>query len=163
MQARRATPQDAEVIARIYNEGIEDRMATFETRLRTADEVGAWFDGVHPIVVVVEEGSDLIGFGATFPYRSRECYAGIAEASLYVARAWRGHGAGRLALTALLKAAEEAGFWKLVSRIFPENQASRALVRSAGFREVGTYHKHARLDGVWRDVIIVERLIDERL
>ena len=162
MQARPATPDDADAIARIYNEGIEDRVATFETRLRTADDVCGWFDGRRPIVVV-EDGPQIVAFAATFPYRNRECYAGIAEASLYMARAARGRGAGRLAMVALLHAAEHAGFWKLLSRVFPENHASRRLIRSMGFREVGTYEKHAQLDGVWRDVIIVERLIPGNL
>ena len=162
MQARPATPLDADAIARIYNQGIEDRVATFETRLRLPDEVRAWFDGVHPIVVVEEDG-EVIAFAATSSYGERECYVGIAEASLYVARECRRRGAGRLAMAALLEAAREAGFWKLLSRVFPENEASRALIRSMGFREVGTYEKHARLDGVWRDVIIVERLIPANL
>src|SRR5437016_3029942 len=119
MTVRRATPDDAEAIARIYNQGIEDRVATFETRSRAADDVRAWFDGVHPIVVVEESGS-VVAFGATFGYRPRECYAGIAEASLYVAREARGRGAGRAALAALIEAAEQAGFWKLLSRVFVE-------------------------------------------
>jgi L-amino acid N-acyltransferase YncA len=156
--ARAATIEDAAEIARIYNEGIEDRVATFETRPRTVDDVRAWFDGIHPIVVVVE-GREVIAFGATFGYRSRECYAGIAETSVYVARVHRRQGAGRLALQALIKAASQAGFWKLLSRIFPENKASRALVRELGFREVGVYEKHGKLNGEWRDVVIVERLI----
>ena len=159
MQARIATPADAADIAAVYNEGIQDRVATFETRFRTADEVRAWFDGVHPIIVVEDEGR-VAAFAATSDYRSRrECYAGVAETSVYAARAARGRGAGRLALQALIDAARAAGFWKLLSRIFPENTASRSLVRSLGFREVGTYEKHARLDGEWRDVVIVERLL----
>ncbi|HYM11650.1 MAG TPA: arsinothricin resistance N-acetyltransferase ArsN1 family A [Bryobacterales bacterium] len=162
MKARPATPADAAAIARIYNEGIEDRVATFETRHRSAAEVRAWFDGVHPIVVVEEEGQ-IIAFAATSAYRPRECYAGIAETSLYVARAWRGRGAGKLAMEALLQAAEQAGFWKLLSRIFPQNRASLGLIRAMGFREVGTYEKHGKLDGVWLDVIIVERLIGANL
>src|SRR5258708_25597864 len=116
-----------------------------------------WFGGVHPIVVV-EEGGQVIGFGATSSYRPRECYAGIAEASLYVAREARGRGVGRVAMNALLQAAQESGFWKLLSRVFVENQASRRLIQSMGFREVGGYEKHAKLDGVWRHVVIVERL-----
>ena len=162
MKARPATPADAAAIAAIYNQGIEDRIATFEIRLRTKDDIRSWFDGRHPVVVVEGEG-ELVAFGATFDYRPRGCYAGIAEASIYVERRSRGRGAGRLALEQLLRAAESAGFWKLVSRIFPENTASRALVRSLGFREVGTYHKHGCLDGVWRDVVIVERLIPSNL
>lgn len=159
MRARAATPDDAAVMAAIYNQGIEDRVATFETRARTAADVRQWFDGVHP-VIVVEAGDEVVAFGAASWYRpQRDCYAGIAETSVYVARGWRGRGAGRLALEALMEAARKAGFWKLLSRIFPENAASRALVRSLGFREVGTYEKHAKLDGVWRDVVIVERLL----
>ena len=158
MRARIATLDDAAAIAPIYNEGIEDRIATFETRLRSAGDVRAWFDGAHPIVVV-EDGGRIIAFASASTYRPRECYAGIAEFSVYVARESRGRGAGRVAMEALIREAERAGFWKLVSRVFPENTASLRLLRSAGFREVGTYEKHGRLDGVWRDVIIVERLL----
>ena len=162
MLARAATIDDAAVIARIYNEGIADRVATFETRPRSAGDVRGWFDGVHPIVVA-EEGGEVVAFAATSTYRPRECYAGIAEVSVYVARAARGRGAGRMALTALIECAHQAGYWKLVSRVFPENHASRGLIRSLGFREVGTYEKHGRLDGIWRDVVIVERLIPENV
>jgi phosphinothricin acetyltransferase len=159
MHARPAACADAEAIARIYNQGIEDRIATFETRLRAAADVGAWFDGRHPIVVA-EAGGAVVAFAATFEYRPRECYAGIAEVSVYVDRAWRRRGAGRLVLVEAIREAKEAGFWKLVSRIFPKNTASRSLIASLGFREVGVYRKHARLDGAWRDVIVVERLLD---
>ncbi len=158
MVARAATPADAEVIARIYNEGIEDRVGTFETRLRSVEDIRAWFDGVHP-VVVVEDDRQVIAFASTSSYRNRECYAGIAETSVYVARSHRRRGAGRIALQALIDAAARAGFWKLLSRIFPENVASRSLVRELGFREVGAYRRHAKLDGEWRDVVIVERLL----
>jgi len=158
MLTRRATGADAAAIARIYNEGIEERIATFETRPRTAADVEKWFDGVHPIVVVEDEGQ-VIGFGSTSTYRPRECYSGIAEFSVYTARSARGRGAGRAAMAALMDAARESGFWKLVSRVFVENNASRVLLRSVGFREVGTYERHARLVGIWRDVVIVERLL----
>jgi len=159
MTSRSATPEDAAAIARIYNEGIEDRVATFETRSRSADHVRAWFDGVHPIIVV-EEHDEIVAFASTSTYRPRECYAGIAETSVYVARSFRRRGAGSFALLALIQAAEQAGFWKLLSRIFPENTASRGLVRELGFREVGFYERHGRLDGAWRDVVIVERLLN---
>jgi phosphinothricin acetyltransferase len=159
-RARPATPHDAEAIARIYNQGISDRVGTFETRLRSADDVCGWFDGRHPIVVVEAE-REVVAFASTSEYRARECYAGIAEFSVYVARAQRGRGAGRLAMHALVDAARTAGYWKLVSRVFPENTASRSLLMSLGFREVGTYQQHARLDGEWRDVVIVEKLLPE--
>lgn len=159
MNTRPATPDDAPAMTAIYNEGIEDRVATFETRTRTPDDVRAWFDQPRFPIVVVEDAGRVIAFASTSLYRSRECYAGIAEYSVYVARDARGRGAGRAAMQALIEAAEAAGFWKLVSRIFVENAASRALMRSLGFREVGIYENHAKLDGVWRDVVIVERLL----
>jgi L-amino acid N-acyltransferase YncA len=160
-RARPATADDAAAISRIYNEGIADRVGTFETRERSPQDVRQWFNGRHPIVVVEDEGGVPVAFAATSSYRARECYAGIAEFSVYVAREARGRGAGRVAMNAIIDAARAAGLWKLVSRVFVENSASRRLLASVGFREVGTYQKHARLDGVWRDVVVVERLIPE--
>lgn len=159
LHARHATLEDAPAIAQIYNQGIADRVATFETSPRAAEDVLAWFDGAHPIVVV-EDDQTLLAFASTSTYRPRACYAGIAEFSVYVARSQRGRGAGRLAMEALFAAAEQAGLWKLVSRVFVENVASRSLLQSLGFREVGIYEKHGRLDGIWRGVVIVERLIE---
>lgn len=162
MHARPATPDDALRIAEIYNQGIEERIGTFETRLRSAEDIQGWFDGRHPIVVV-EQGSQIVAFASSSTYRARECYAGIAEFSVYVARAARGRGAGRLAMRALVEEAAAAGFWKLVSRVFVENVPSRRLLQSLGFREVGIYEKHGQLDGAWRDVVIVERLLPANL
>jgi phosphinothricin acetyltransferase len=161
-RTRRATPDDAEAIARIYNQGIADRVATFEINPRSAADVRAWFDGAHPIVVVVDDQA-IVAFASTSAYRPRACYAGIAEFSVYVGREARGRGAGRLAMQALLAEAERAGLWKLLSRVFVENAASRSLLRSLGFREVGIYEKHAQLDGAWRDVVIVERVIEANI
>jgi L-amino acid N-acyltransferase YncA len=158
LRTRPATPGDANAIARIYNEGIEDRVATFETRARSAEDVRGWFDGVHPVVVAEDEGR-VLAFASTSAYRPRDCYAGIAEFSVYVGRDARGKGAGRAAMDALIAEAERAGFWKLVSRVFPQNTASLRLLRAVGFREVGRYEKHGKLDGEWLDVVIVERLI----
>src|SRR3984957_20356239 len=158
--ARAASPADADAIARIYNQGIADRVGTFETEPRSAQQIEAWFDGPHPIVVV-EEGREVVAFASTSAYRSRPCYAGVAEFSVYAARPRRRSGAGRVAMTALLEAAEGAGFWKLLSRIFPENTASRALMVKLGFCEVGTYRRHGKLDGKWRDCVIVECLLGE--
>lgn len=162
MKTRAATLNDATAIAHIYNQGIEDRVATFETRLRTPEDILGWFDGIH-LVIVVENEKGIVAFSSTSSYSNRECYAGIAECSVYVRRDMRGQGAGRLALDALIRATEEAGFWKLVSRVFVENQASRKLISSLGFREVGVYYKHAKLDGIWRDVVIVERLLQANI
>jgi phosphinothricin acetyltransferase len=159
---RPGTLSDREAIARIYNDGIDDRIATFETRHRTAEDIATWFGGRYPVVVVTHD-DEVVAFAATSSYRPRECYAGIAEYSVYVARAARGQGAGRVALTGLIDAAREAGFWKLVSRIFPENTASLRLAENVGFRQVGVYERHAQLDGEWKDVVIVECLIDRQV
>lgn len=161
MRVREATSADADAIASIYNEGIADGVATFETRLRTADDVRQWFGGRFPVVAVEDAGS-VVAFASTSEYRPRACYDGIAEFSVYASRAHRGRGAGRLAMEGLLEAAAEAGFWKLVSRVFVENEPSRALLRKLGFREVGIYERHARLNGRWRDVVIVERFLRRR-
>lgn len=164
LRLRAGEAGDAEAVARIYNEGIDDRVATFETRHREPAEVAAWFGGRHPVVVVEDaERGGVVAFAAASTYRPRPCYDGVAEFSVYVAREARGRGAGRLAMEGLLAAAGAAGFHKLVSRVFVENAASRALCARLGFREVGVYEKHAQLDGVWRDVVVVERLLAANL
>jgi L-amino acid N-acyltransferase YncA len=163
VEVRAARAEDAAAIARIWNEGIADRVATFETEPRTAERIAAWMRSKDPHypTVVVTDGAGVIAWAAATEYGPREAYRGVGEFSVYVDRASRGRGAGRVAMEALIAASEKAGLWKLVSRVFPENSASLALLRSLGFREVGTYHRHARLDGVWRDVVIVERLIGD--
>jgi L-amino acid N-acyltransferase YncA len=160
LEARAATPSDAGAIARIYNAGIESRQATFETERRSRADILRWLDGRHPVVVVTR-GDAVVAFAATHEYRPRDAYRGIAEFSVYADEEHRREGAGRLAMESLIDAATEAGFWKLVSRVFPENRASRALLGKVGFREVGTYRRHARLDGEWHDCVIVERLLGE--
>jgi phosphinothricin acetyltransferase len=159
MLARAATADDVAAIAVIYNQAIDDRTSTFETRHRTPEDVATWLDSIHP-VVVVEWAGQVVAYAATFSYSPRECYRGVAEFAVYVDREHRTRGAGRLALESLFTAAREAGFWKLVSRVFPENTAIRRLNEAVGIREVGQHEKHACLDGVWRDVIVVERLLD---
>ncbi len=163
LRVRLATVDDAEAITRIYNEGILERIATFETGLRTTNQIAAQLrdKGTRFPTVVVERADVVIAWASVSSYRSRVCYAGIVEHSVYVAREARGNGAGRLALDALIQACEERGFWKLTSRIFPENTASLALHERLGFRRVGTYKRHGKVDGVWRDCVIVERLIGD--
>jgi phosphinothricin acetyltransferase len=157
---RAAAATDAAAIAQIYNEGIEDRLATFETEPRTAEDIAVWLDERLPLVVVESE-EEVVAWAVAHDYRDRAAYAGVGEFSVYVARAERGRGFGRAAMQGLIDECERRGLWKLVSRVFPENEASLALCRSLGFREVGIYHRHAKLDGEWRDVVIVERLLGD--
>ena len=161
-RTRLATPADAAAIATIYNEGIADRVATFETEPRAAEQVAAQLTdrGDRFPTVVVEREGRIVAWAGAGPYRSRPAYAGVAEHSVYVAREVRGTGAGRAALDALCRVYTERGFWKLVSRIFPENAASLALHERCGFRVVGVYRRHGRLEGQWRDCVIVERLLE---
>jgi L-amino acid N-acyltransferase YncA len=158
-----ATEEDAKAIARIYNEGIADRIATFETEPRSPEDITRLLRerAARWPTVVVERDEAVVAWAAASEYRARSCYAGVAEFSVYVAREARGTGAGSAAMEALVRECEGRGMWKLVSRVFPENQASRRLLAKVGFREVGTYRRHAKLDGAWRDTVIVERLIGE--
>jgi len=162
---RLATVADAAAIAAIYNEGIADRIATFETEPRTPEQLAKQITdkGDRFPTVVAERDGRVVAWASAGAYRSRPAYAGVAEHSVYVARAARGTGAGRAALEALCRAYAERGFWKIVSRIFPENVASLALHERCGFRVVGVYHRHGKLEGQWRDCVIVERLLGEAL
>jgi L-amino acid N-acyltransferase YncA len=161
MNPRLAVVGDAATIATIYNEGIDDRIATFETEHRTAEQIAATLarKGERYPTVVVERDGTVVAWAGASAYRERPAYAGVAEHSVYVARAARGLGAGRAALDALCGVYASRGFWKLCSRILSENTASIALHEHCGFRVVGVYRRHAQLDGVWRDCVIVERLL----
>lgn len=159
---RTAAIEDAPAIARIYNEGIEDGLATFETEPRAAADIEGWIQDGFPLVVVQNGDGDPMAWASAPPYRPRRgVYAGVADFSVYVAREARGRGAGRAAVEALIEESTRRGMWKLVSRIFPENEASLALCRALGFREVGVYRRHAKLRGEWKDTVIVELLIGE--
>jgi phosphinothricin acetyltransferase len=158
---RRAGAEDAPALAHIYNQGIVDRNATFETRLRSPEEMQLVIDNPEFPCVVACHADQVVAFASTSRYRTRECYAGIAEFSVYVERSWRGRNAGFVVMQALIVSAQAHGFWKLLSRVFVTNHPSRRLLAKLGFREVGIYYAHAQLDGKWRDVVIVERWLTE--
>jgi len=160
MQIRRAEPNDAPLIAAIYNQGIKERSSTFETTPRIANDMIDRLQnaGSHPVLVVLDERNEFVGWAGLSRYRARACYDGIADFSIYMSRDARGRGLGKLLLEVLLKEAEALGFWKVLSRIFASDHASLALCEANGFRQVGIYEKHACLDGVWIDCVIVERL-----
>ena len=163
MHVRLATPGDAADIARIYNQGIEERVATFETEPRSAEDIAAALEerGDRFPTLVAERDGAIVACAWVSPYRSRACYAGVGEFSVYTDRAARGTGAGQAVMEGLLAECERRGFWKLVARIFPENSASRRLCARLGFREVGVYRRHGKIDGAWRDCVIVEKLVGE--
>ena len=127
LRTRAATLADAAAIAAIYNEGIADRIATFETEPRSTEKIAEWFTGRQLVMVAETEATGPVAFAASFPYSDRACYSGIGEFSVYVRRNFRGRGVGRAVLSALIEAAAARGMHKLLSRAFPENIASRAL------------------------------------
>ena len=135
-------------------------MATFETRPRTPGEVAAFLGARLPCLVAVQEGK-VVAFARVAPYSDRCVYDGVGEHGVYVARAARGRGVGVALLRALCVAAEGAGLHKLTSRIFSDNAASRAVHVAAGFEEVGIQRRHGRLDGEWKDCVLVERLLGD--
>ena len=142
-------------VAAIYAAGIATRNATFET------EVPAWaeWDAAHlpDHRFVATAGDGIVGWVALSAYSDRCCYEGVADLSVYVDPAVQGRGIGRTLLEQLVTSAEGAGIWTLQAGIFPENEASLALHRRCGFRVVGTRERIGRLDGVWRDVLLLER------
>jgi L-amino acid N-acyltransferase YncA len=163
MMIRPATEADTQAIAEIYNQGIRTRQATFDTNERSASDIRTWLeDKIHPLLVA-EKDRTVLGWVHASSYRSRACYSGVAEFSIYVSEKARGQGVGDALMSAFIPACEKVGIWKILSRIFPENTASRKLCKRHGFREVGTYERHAQLEGVWKDVVIVERLIESNL
>jgi L-amino acid N-acyltransferase YncA len=157
---RAAAAADAPAIAAIYNEGIADRVATFETRERSADEVREWLEQRLPFLVATVDG-EVVAWARVAPYSDRCVYAGVGEHGVYVARAARGTGVGRRLLAELCAAAEAAGLYKLMSRIFADNVSSIAAHAAAGFEVVGVQRRHGRLDGEWKDCVLVERLLGD--
>ena len=158
---RPAGPADAQAICGIYNEGIEDRVATLETRLRTADEQRAWLesrDQRHPVLVAEREGK-VVGWGSLNVFTPRPAYDHVTEFSVYVARPARGIGTGHRLLASLIAAAREIGYHKMVLAAFDWNQPGIALYRGAGFRQVGVYREQGWLDGRWVDTVIMEKLL----
>lgn len=150
-----AAREHGDAIAAIYNAGLASRTATFETRPRSAAEIEQWLGSDVPVKIALV-GGVAAAFASTSAYRPRACYAGIREYSVYVSPDHYRKGLGTQVLNALIEACRERGIHKLVSRIFPENTASIELAKKCGFRVVGTYLRHGKLEGAWKDCVIVE-------
>lgn len=161
IKVRPATLADAATICTIYNQGIEDRVATLETELRTPDERQRWLEDRsprHPVIVAEAEGP-VVGWGSLNPFNPRKAYDYVADFSVYVERSWRGKGVGSRLLARLLEIAQELGYHKLVLSAFPWNEGGMALYRKFGFRTVGVYKEQGSLDERWVDTVVMERLL----
>jgi L-amino acid N-acyltransferase YncA len=161
---RDANVDDAAAIARIYNQGIEDRLATLETQFRTPEERAEWLAARgprHPVLVAVDDDGEVLGWGSLNAFNPRPAYDHVADFSVYVAREARGRGIGDGLLTALETCARDLGYHKLVLAAFPDNAAGMHLYKRHGFATVGIYHEHGQLDGRWVDVITMEKLLHE--
>lgn len=161
VSVRPATPDDAAAICTIYNQGIEDRVATLETDLRTPDERRLWLAARgprHPVIVATVEGR-VVGWGSLNPFSPRMAYQHVADFSVYVERGWRGRGVGRRMLERLIELARGLDYHKMVLSTFPTNQLGVALYERLGFQRVGIYREMGLLDGRWVDTLIMERLL----
>lgn len=162
LRVRPAAADDAPALCRIYNQGIEDRVATLETELRTPEERRQWLAARsprHPVVVAVADTGEVAGWGSLNVFNPRQAYRFVADFSVYVERGWRGRGVGGVLLARLTELAREHGFHKLVLSAFPWNAAGLALYARHGFRTVGTYREQGWLDGRWVDTVIMEKLL----
>jgi L-amino acid N-acyltransferase YncA len=148
-------PGDWPHVAGIYAAGIATGNATFETEVPSWEEWDAAHMPEHRLVAT--DGERVIGWVAVTPYSDRCCYGGVADLSVYVDPAAQGRGVGRALLERLIADTENSGIWTLQAGVFPENEASLALHRRCGFREVGTRERIGQLDGAWRDVLLLER------
>ena len=163
LRVRPATGDDAEAICRIYNQGIEDRVATLETERRTPEERRQWLavrSPRHPVIVAETAAGTVVGWGSLNAFNPRAAYRFVADFSIYVERGWRGKGVGGVMLKRLIELGREHDYHKLVLSAFPTNDGGMALYTKLGFRTVGVYKEQGQLDGHWVDTIIMEKLLE---
>jgi phosphinothricin acetyltransferase len=156
---RNAVPADAQAICEIYNAALAERSSTFETAPRSAADFWPRIEDARFPMLVCDTQEGVAGWAGLAPYSTRQCYSGIGEASVYVAPQARGRGFGAELTEALASAAEGNSFHKMVGKLFADNVASVRLVERCGFESVGLHRRHGQLDGAWRDVLVVERLL----
>lgn len=155
VQIEHMTSSDWPSVARIYKEGIETGMATFE---KIVPQWDIWNKNHLSICrFVAKDENEIIGWAALSPVSSRCVYGGVAEVSVYVSKEGRGQGIGEMLLKRLLSESENEGFWTLQSGIFPENIASIKIHENVGFRKIGFRERIGELDGVWKDNILMEK------
>jgi L-amino acid N-acyltransferase YncA len=159
---RPARVDDAPAICAIYNQGIEDRVATLETELRTTEERREWMAARgprHPVIVAVADDGTVAGWGSLNRYNPRAAYDHVADFSVYVERGWRGRGVGRRLLDRLVELAREIGYHKMMLSAFPTNRSGVALYESMGFTAIGICREMGQLDGRWVDTVLMERIL----
>jgi L-amino acid N-acyltransferase YncA len=157
---RLAAEGNLSAVVEAYNAGIEDRLATFETQPGTVADLAGWLTDGQPFLVAERDGH-VVGYARAGAYSDRCVYSGVGEHAVYVARDARGQGLGRQLFEQLAAECERRSFYALISRVFSDNPASLAAHRAAGFEEVGTQRRHGKLDGTWKDCVLVERLLAE--
>ena len=161
LEVRRAERGDLEAIRNIYNEGIEDRVATLDVEPKSPAEIDAWWrdhDGNYAVLVAVESGA-VVGWASLNRFSHRCAHSAIADLSVYVARARRGRGVGAELLRRLEDAARAGGFHKIVLHALDSNEHGKRLYRKRGFREVGVFEHHGIIDGGFADVVAMEKLL----
>lgn len=163
---RIATINDIEQITEIYNQGIQDRVATLEANTKSVEEMEKWFSirsERYKVIVVEDEKGYIKGWASLNVFNPRECYQGVADLSIYIRREERGKGLGKILLIALIEIAKQAGFYKLVLSTFAFNYAGQNLYAAVGFTKVGTYMRQGMLDGKWIDMTIMEKFLIDNL
>jgi len=161
LNIRPARVEDAKEIARIYNQGVQDRAATFENSYVTPEERYLWIisrPDQYP-VLVAEVKHTMMGWASLTPYSPRACYKGIAELSIYIERSLRGHGVAQELMKSMQNAARERGFYKLMGRLMADNEPARKLCQLMGWKEVGVHEKHGKLGNEWHDLLLVEHIL----
>ncbi|GAA0318466.1 arsinothricin resistance N-acetyltransferase ArsN1 [Bacillus carboniphilus] len=161
LTVRDATLSDIEAIRTIYNQGIEDRIATLEVELKTTEFMKDWFcsHGERYSILVAERNAEIVGWASLNPYSPRAAYRGVADLSVYIARASRGKGVGTVLLQEIEKRAVENDFHKIVLFTFPFNQLGQTLYNKMGYQEVGTFRNQGIIDGKFVDVMAMEKLL----
>jgi len=155
MEIRELLPIHWSAIKNIYEEGIATGNATFQTSAPSWEE----WDQAHAVKprLVAVENDTVLGWAAITPVSGRCVYAGVGEVSVYVSSNARGKGVGKLLLSSLITESEKENYWTLQAGIFPENKASLQLHTSSGFRIIGNREKIGKMNGIWRDTVLLEK------